>query len=557
MSSPGDRSRLRTLLDAAHSLGSIMEHDELLRDILFKAMAVMNAEASSVFIADPERRELVMHIPLGSHAEHLQSFRIPDTKGIAGAVFHGRRVLNVPDVREDPRFCADADNKSGFITRAVLCAPLLHLGTCMGVVQVLNPRDTLAFDGTDQEFFEGFAMVVSGALVRLHVQEQRALQRRSEQELAIARDIQESFLRIRIPPTSCVRCACHYRPALTVSGDFYAVQEFPDRRVLVLVGDVSGKGVPAALTMARTTAEIRAMPPPAPDLGEWMSRLNNVIVHEISGGRFIASSALLFDPVRQCVEVAVCGQFPPWHWSAGKWSEAAAPSHLALGILPDARMISATFPLKKEEKWLLFSDGVPEARNSAQEEFTLERLASALSSDPGSRGVLAHLAETLHSFVGGAKLHDDITCLAVEWRGEPPEARWELPAIPESLREIRHRIEGWTQFLGYSDREIGEIVLAVDEACANIVRHAYRATSGPIQCHVECSDAEWILALRDFGVPADPAQIAGRDVADVRPGGLGCHFIRHAFSRVEYTPLPDGTRLVLAKALPSSRVEVM
>jgi len=115
------------------------------------------------------------------------------------------------------------------------------------------------------------------------------------------------------------------------------------------------------------------------------------------------------------------------------------------------------------------------------------------------------------------------------------------------LASVREAVRRFLQESGHDECEAELIVLALDEACTNIIRHAYCHAPRPVLLRMERGQGVLRFVLRDFGTPCDPRKIRGRELEDVRPGGLGVHIIRKAFDRVEYAPLRRGTRLVLEK----------
>lgn len=129
------------------------------------------------------------------------------------------------------------------------------------------------------------------------------------------------------------------------------------------------------------------------------------------------------------------------------------------------------------------------------------------------------------------------TGMALEFPGETAE----LGRVRSVLREFLARVA--------DEEAIEQIVLAVDEACTNIIRHALAGDPKPVHLAGELSGSTLKIVLRDYGTPCDPARIKSRDLDEIRPGGLGVHIIHRVFDRVEYAPQPDGTRLTLEKAL--------
>jgi anti-sigma regulatory factor (Ser/Thr protein kinase) len=114
----------------------------------------------------------------------------------------------------------------------------------------------------------------------------------------------------------------------------------------------------------------------------------------------------------------------------------------------------------------------------------------------------------------------------------------------------REFVEAWATYAGFDDVTVGQIILACDEAATNVFRHAYGHHPGPLNLQAEVNDTHLTLRMTDKAKPVDPSKLAGRDLADLRPGGLGTVIIQQVFDEVIYEPLDVGTMLVLRKKLP-------
>ena len=124
----------------------------------------------------------------------------------------------------------------------------------------------------------------------------------------------------------------------------------------------------------------------------------------------------------------------------------------------------------------------------------------------------------------------------------------EFPGKTGELGRVRSLLRDFLAGV-VDDESIEQIVLAVDEACTNIIRHALEGDAKPVRLTCNLKGERLKIVLRDYGTPCDPARIKGRSIAEIRPGGLGVHIIQRVFDHVEYAPQPDGTRLTLEKAL--------
>ncbi|MEM6821616.1 MAG: SpoIIE family protein phosphatase [Verrucomicrobiota bacterium] len=548
----GQDNRIDVLLKVARELSSAMDLNALLSEILISSQQVMRAEAGSIFLPAPDTGELIIHSASGDKAPLLNATRIPKGMGVAGAVFENKESINITDPKNDPRHYGKVDEKTGFQTKAMITAPLLSGDSCVGVVQVLNPIDRDFFNEDDLQFFEGFAGLIAAALIRLEAQNRELAAQKAQQELELAKEIQQSFLpaEFKVFPTCQARMV--YSPAREVGGDFCFIHPLEGDRILCGLGDVTGKGIPAALTMARATAEIKGMCAQLENdgLGKWVSELNNHLAEELSGGRFIGITFLLADNSRKEISVCNAGQYSPLVFNGRGWRLLECPPQLPLGIMEGYEYSQLSYPLEAGNLWMLFSDGITEARNPQGEEYTEERLISDCPSCANAKTALETINKTWITFMDGTPQHDDASLLMLDWRGTKPPPTFCMECTPENLCGSREYIERWAKFCGFDDITVGQIVLACDEATTNVYRYAYEGKGGPITYEIHFKDGEFIqITLIDQGIPADPEKIKGRKLEDLRPGGLGTVLLQQVFDHVEYIPQSIGTHLVLKKQL--------
>ncbi len=540
------QERYRALLLAARNLFSLTNLDDLVENILKYSCTMMQAEACSMFLPDATSRELVIHSARGKE-DAINMFRIPWDKGIAGAVFQERKFMRIDDAQNDPRLLRVTNAKTGLVTRSMICAPLVDKDDCFGVLQALNPIGRPVFTRHDQDIFEGLTNIVTGALIRFDREQKITQETRLKQEMALALEIQKSYL----PPEELhlrrSEISVRYRPARTIGGDFYASLDLPGDRLLAAVGDVSGKGIPAALTTAQITAEIHAHGHELEKgLAAYVTVLNEQLCQRIARGRFAATTFLLYDPHREQMEIICAGQFEPWRRRDDKWEPVTVPHGMPLGVFRGQKFSASVIPAKPGETWALFSDGITEGRNLAGEEYGIDRLRESLGTGHPCE-VLQRAWTGWEKFVDTEHQHDD-ACLALILL--KPEPKLEMHSSAKNCRQARDFIEAWALVAGYADLERGRIVLAADEAITNVIRHTYKgAPDKPIELSAEVADGHLHLRLRDFGPHVDAATLKGRELDDIRPGGLGLHLLKSIFTVVEHKTLPDGNEWHLAKPL--------
>ena len=541
------QERYRALLLAARNLFSCTSLDDLVENILKYSCTMMQAEACSMFLPDGVTRELIIYSARGKE-DDINMFRIPWDKGIAGAVYQERKFMRIDDAQNDPRLLRVTNAKSGLVTRSMICAPLVDKDDCFGVLQALNPIDRPVFTRLDQDIFEGLTNIVTGALVRFDRENKIQREAKLAQEMSMALEIQRSYL----PPDELAlprsEMRVRYRPARTIGGDFYASISLPGDCLLAAVGDVSGKGIPAALTTAQITAEIHAHAHLMDQgLAAYVNALNDELCQRLARGRFAATTFLLHDPARDVIDVICAGQFEPWRWRNDKWETVTVPHAMPLGIFRGQKFTATEIPAQPGEIWALFSDGINEGRSLTGEEYGFDRLRASFGA--------GHVAEVLkrawscwETFVDCEHQHDD-ACLALVLL--KPAATLEMSSSAKNCRRARDFIESWALAAGFGDLERGRIVLAADEAVTNIMRHTYQGVPDkPIILFGEITGGHLHLRLRDEGPHVDFAKMKGRQLDDIKPGGLGLHLLRSVFTTVEHTKLsPAGNEWHLAKPI--------
>jgi sigma-B regulation protein RsbU (phosphoserine phosphatase) len=405
------------LVEVSSAINSITEFDELLGAILEVAQRVMSAEASSLFLRD-EHGDLVLTVARGPSNIELGDKRIvvPRGHGISGWVIENGRSLLVPDAYADPRFYVEADRQTGYRTRSIICAPLSRGGMEIGVLQVLNPLEKTAFEESDLEPFEAYATLAATAIEKLRSFERRVEQERVEQELSLAREIQRSFLPKTLPSASQLDFAATYRPARNIGGDFYDVQRLGPDEIFFTIGDVSGKGIPAALMMAQAISMLRIILQPGLSPAEALKSWNRRLYENAFRGMFITAIVGRITISENQIELAGAGHHPPVQLPFDN-SRPAFSMTPPLGILPEIEPRAHLLTMGAGERLVFYTDGLLESLSETHREFGLDGVTAALRGEfATTAGLVEQLSarETAHR--GQAEPHDDLTILALGFR---------------------------------------------------------------------------------------------------------------------------------------------
>jgi serine phosphatase RsbU (regulator of sigma subunit) len=271
----------------------------------------------------------------------------------------------------------------------------------------------------EQQFNRMAEQVVDSFAQRQAFAEQSARREeraRIEQEMTTARYIQQSLLPEEVPSVQELRIEPFYQPAAEVGGDLYDLLPLPDGRVGIVIGDVTGKGMPAALIMATTTAMIRAAATGASTPGNVLARVNNLLQAHISPGMFATCFFAIHDPRSGQLCFANAGHNIPYLARAGEIVELRATG-MPLGLMADQAYPELDVVLQEQDVILFYTDGLVEARNAAGEIFSFPRLQQLLKDHAQRNDLIGLLLGRLQEFTGAEWTQDDdITLLVVQKR---------------------------------------------------------------------------------------------------------------------------------------------
>ena len=383
--------------------------NETLANAVQQIMVYMETEAASIFLLDASREKLTCLACAGPVS--IEGLSIARSQGIVGRALLGNAVQMVRDVSVDSDFSSAVDERTGFTTRSILCAPLLVKGRQLGALEVINKRrDGGLFDLADKQFLQVLASLVSLAVHNAQMTEALVEQERMQRELDLAREIQRNLL--PDSPATDFPVQGLNLPAYEVSGDFYDFFALADGRIAWGLGDVSGKGMNAAMLMAKTISLFRCLGKTQHDPARLLSILNDEIAETASRGMFVTMVAGVFDPASGEVVFANAGHQPPLFRSrAGEYLELEESSP-PLGVL--AGMEYATQRLCLDGGRLyLFTDGVTEGWTDEGRMLELGGLKSLLDRQASQTAVdqLAAVAAALCR--PGLRLRDDLTLLVI------------------------------------------------------------------------------------------------------------------------------------------------
>jgi len=330
----------------------------------------------------------------------------------AAYLLQAGKAVDIRDLRLDsPGLAALRD------AGVVLVVPLISAGGLTGVLALGPRRSQQDYSAGDRRLLSALAGHAApalrlGQLVRRQQAEARRRER-TEQQLKVAQVIQQRFLPRTPPDLRGWRLAACYRPALTVGGDFYDFIPLPGGRVMVIIGDVTDKGVPAALVMAGAHAMLRSAAPRLGRPGAVLGTVNDQLCQDTPEQMFVTCLAVVLDPATGHVTFANAGHDVPYVRTADGVAELRARG-MPLGLLPGMDYEEKTFAFGPGEFALLHSDGLAEAHAPDREMFGFDRVAALVGRAASSDTLIEQCLTELRAFTGpGHEQEDDITLVAL------------------------------------------------------------------------------------------------------------------------------------------------
>ncbi|MEZ0395154.1 MAG: GAF domain-containing protein [Anaerolineales bacterium] len=307
--------------------------------------------------------------------------------------------------------------------RLLIAIPLSLRAEVYGALLVEETAESRRFRNKRVEIIQGVAQQVALAIQNEHFQREMVLRERLEQEVQVARQIQETFLPDRLPEIPGWDLAASWRTAREVGGDFYDVFELPGGRLGLFIADVSDKGVPAALFMALTRTLVRAVVYDLPSPAEALRRVNALILPDNEQEMFVTAFYAVVDLQSGRLTYANAGHNPPLLRRAETTDLASLErTGAALGILPDLPLEDRSLEMQPGDCLLLYTDGLSEAFSPTGEQFGVERLLAHFQAHAcdSPRQLLNLLEAAAETFMESPTPADDMTLLALKRLIQPP-----------------------------------------------------------------------------------------------------------------------------------------
>jgi sigma-B regulation protein RsbU (phosphoserine phosphatase) len=401
---------LETLNEIGRELSSILDLEQLLKKVAELLQRVFRYHVFSIMLVDEEEQVLRSRLSVKFNRDAVEKSKIPLGKGLVGTAVSKKKSLLINDVTKDPRYIGTLPE-----TRSELVVPLIYKGNAIGVFDLQSPFVNY-FTQAHEETLAALASQVAVAIENARLYERVvAAEARLDRELKFAREIQYSLIPDKYPAIPGLTFWAEFRPARILGGDLYDFFPYEEDLVAIAIGDVSGKGAPAALYAALASGILRTRAsrkyPPA----QMLQLVNQSLRHRAIEGRFMSLCYAVYDARTRTLKFANSGAPPPILCKQGKTEVLSIPG-FPLGMFDEAEYREVEVQLEPGDSVVFYTDGLSEARDLRGEEFGIERLSAAVEDNATLvvKKLVEKVFDQIERFTLDNRKYDDQTVVALK-----------------------------------------------------------------------------------------------------------------------------------------------
>ncbi|MBF0275667.1 MAG: SpoIIE family protein phosphatase [Nitrospinae bacterium] len=541
----GKIKKLSQCLEVAALLNSELNYSNLLKNIMHVAQIATNANGCSLLLYDENQENLYFQVAESKKAgKLLRGRKVELGVGISGTVAVTGESMLIEDAYNHPLFSAKYDKKTGYKTKTILAVPLKYKGGIIGVTMVINKKDGSVFTAEDKFVLEAISNSASIAIENARLHENALQQQKVSQDLEFAKSVQQSFM----PQKELIVDKMSFKginmPAMTISGDFYDYIQINSNETAFIFGDVSGKGVSAALYGARLISNFKMLTLNNKEPEDFCKQLNRLVREYSQNGMFTTLIYGLVNTKKKEVSFVNAGHLTPVLFRSvlQDYKLLDAEQSIPIGIMEDVDFKAVKVSLNKGDSIIFYTDGIIESKNNNNRELGMNNWLKIILKIPKKIKAIPFILKSLQSY---SIQKDDMTLLTISNNVSDGVTvrmqKKEFKSSTENLKTIREFINKFLKIRRVDEALIHKIVLCVDEACSNIIKYAYSGKNDEkLLLKQYVCDNEYVVSISDNGAQPDLSKIKPRNLEDIKPGGLGTHFISEIMDSVTYNRSQKG-----------------
>ncbi len=401
---------LEVLHEISRELTSILDPDQLLERVGHLLKRVIPYQMFVIWMLNEKRTHLEHRFSIRfDQADPSPTEPVPVHQGLIGAAVTQRQPIFVGDVRRDPRYVmVHAD------TRSEMAVPLIYKGTVIGVLDLEHTRPNF-FNEEHVHAVSTLAGQLAVAMENARLYQRLAQEeQRMEEDLAMAREVQFRLLPPSMPQTQNAQFASRFVPAQIIGGDLYDFLDYGDGRIGIALGDVSGKGTPAALYAAVVSGLLRSLAARKPSPAAMLRTLNNSLQERKVDSQYVVMLYAVWNDADRTLQIANAGATPPFFCRSGAIERVQA-SGFPLGMFPDVTYEEFTLATQPGDLLVFTSDGMLDAENDTGDMFGEERLTAVLAKYQrcSATTMVNGILKAVSAFQGGIEHFDDETLVTL------------------------------------------------------------------------------------------------------------------------------------------------
>jgi len=406
---------IASLLEISHAIESGENLQVLLEFIMKKSMKILRAEAASLLLLDENQKELEFRVALGPKGREVKPHRLPLGQGIGGWVAKNRKPLLIPDVKQDDRFDPTFDQRSGYVTRSIVCVPLIRNARTLGVMQALNRTDGKPFTEEDVTTFGIISTLAALAIENSKLVYSAIEKEKMDKDLAVASEIQRLIIPKHLPKVANLEMSGIYIPSRGIGGDFYSVFPLNENETVFCIADATGKGISGALLVSTLHATLKAYLDFTNDLVLILTKLNHLIDELSTSDKYITLFIALYDKRTSDLIYINAGHNPPILFTKKDKYERLKKGGVCIGIIPFEYQTEKV-RINKGDLLLMYTDGVTDAMNDKKERFGESNLIDVLSEKRGQNceAIQDEISLRVLDHCGDQPLNDDFTLFIIK-----------------------------------------------------------------------------------------------------------------------------------------------
>lgn len=411
----------RTLIllnEISRELTSILDLDQLLKRIGDLLTRIIDYQMFSILLLDDSGKKLQHRFSLRFNESIHLKHDIPIGQGLVGAAAELGQPVLVSDVSKDQRYISVNPE-----TRSELCVPLIYKEHVIGVLDLEHTRRGY-FTEDHMRTMVTLAAQVAIAIENARLYEQiKRQEKRLEQDLLLARELQYRLLPHSVPKLNGAELAAKFTPARAIGGDLYDFLGYSGNQTAIAIGDVSGKGAPAAIYAALVSGILRSHAAEEPGAAHMLEAINLSLAERPIEAQYVSIIYAVWDDEQRVLQIANSGLPRPIYCRQGKVERIEATG-LPLGLFPSAEYDEFTFRAMPGDVFVFFSDGILDARNAYGNTFGRERAEQIVARNCANTAdeLVTMIFQAINDFVGETEQFDDQSVVAIKVKNLPAKA---------------------------------------------------------------------------------------------------------------------------------------